>query len=111
MAKTIHVIEEKEVRQLLKKKEEMKAYEGALAVLKEQVSELESKIYKALNAGAETSHLTWDLKPKIIQRRFPAWKAWFCHYMGEKAAAKILAKTTPVNYYHVLIRKKVKVLG
>jgi hypothetical protein len=103
-------IEESEVREIIKMKDDIKTHEGRAAFIKDKLVEKELKLYNDLEAGAETGHLPWDLIPKVQERRFPSWKAWFVHFMGEKKAETILNKTKPVKYYHVSIKKKVQIL-
>jgi hypothetical protein len=103
-------IEEKDVLELQKLKESLKAFEGKINFIKDQIHEKELTLYNSLKKGATFEHLKWELIPSIIERRFPAWKMWFCKLAGEKEAAKVLNKTKPIKYYYVKIIKKVKIV-
>ena len=111
MAKIQKVITNREIREILTLKEELKVYESKAQITKESLQIKEKELFDALKKGAKTSELRWDVLPKVISRRFPKWKDFFINFAGEKAAQKILNKTKPTLYYTVSIKKKAKVYG
>ena len=100
-----------DVQEILNMREELKAYEGKAAATKEALKSKETEIHNIIKKNPSlVESLKWDIIPKTIERRFPKWKEWFCHFVGEPEAEKIMAKTEPVKYYTLVIRKKTKVV-
>lgn len=102
-------ITNRQINSILSLRDDLKALEQRAEETKINLMQLEKQLYKLLVKGASTEKLNWNILPRVIERRFPAWKKWFIKYKGEKLAEKIMSQTPAVKYYSVTITKKLKI--
>jgi hypothetical protein len=99
-------LKKEDVDVLLSLREEEADLATKLDVVRGFREKKEMEIYSAINAGASTLHLPWNVFLEKVYRTYPAWKVLFIQELGFKKAEEATNKTRRTGYIDVIVEPK-----